>query len=172
MPQNALIGCPSKTVHDVVSLFRDKSVHDVVSPDNYQQRQVFFLWLLKDVATIAVRRRAQVDRHLDVGAQHAAPIEAQAPDISSRDNAALAVASGQIVSAFVQLHDKGLIPDDELIRLAYQFAGETVDVQEIIDRASKTPHAASPQTSPHPALSPAGRGGGGETGDVAAKGAN
>ena len=68
-----------------------------------------------------------------------ADIDAQAPDISGRDNAALAVAATQITAAFAQLHDRGLIPDDELVRLVYTFAGETVDVDDILSRAPRTP---------------------------------
>jgi hypothetical protein len=102
---------------------------------HYQQRQVFFKWLIQDLAQIVVRRRAMLDRHISVKSD----IEVQAPDISSRDNAALAVAAGQIVTAISQIHDQGLIPDDELLRLAYTFAGETVDVEEILARSPRVP---------------------------------
>jgi hypothetical protein len=128
---------------------------------HYQQRQVFFLWLLRDLARLAIRRRALVDRHISVKAD----LEAQAPDISGRDNAALAVAATQIAAAFAQLHDRGLIPDDELVRMIYIFAGETVDVDEILSRAPRKPQtpqygAVDPNASPSPALAGEGRGGG------------
>jgi hypothetical protein len=116
---------------------------------HYPQRQVFFKWLLQDIATIVVRRRAALDRHVSVKAD----LEVQAPDISSRDNAALAVAATQIVTAFALLHDKGLIPDDEMLRMAYTFAGETVDVQDILARAQRAeaPQAAPPPVATEPA---------------------
>ncbi|HTY99003.1 MAG TPA: hypothetical protein VMB75_04175 [Rhodocyclaceae bacterium] len=105
---------------------------------HYQQRQVFFKWLLQDLSQIAVRRRSQVDRHISVKSD----VEVQAPDISSRDNASLAVACTQIVTAFQVLHQAGLIPDDEFLRMAYTFAGETVDVEDILARAPRVPPAA------------------------------
>ena len=142
---------------------------------HYQQRQVFFLWILRDLARIVIRRRAMVDRHVSVKAE----IEAQAPDISGKDNAALAVATTQIVSAFAQLHSRGLILDDEFIRMAYYFAGETVDVDDILARAPRKllygfgepastggsgPAGAPTEAKPYN-LNP-------ETGDVSVKGAD
>ena len=60
-------------------------------------------------------------------------------DISGRDNAALALAATQIVSAFAVIRDRGLIDDAELLRLAYRFAGELVDVEEMLERGKAAP---------------------------------
>ncbi len=49
-------------------------------------------------------------------------------DLSARDNAALALASSTVISAFAQLYERGLIDAQELLRLAYRFCGETADI--------------------------------------------
>ena len=55
-----------------------------------------------------------------------AEIVVSAGDVSERDNAALALATSQIVNAFGQLWNAGLISQDELLRVVYRFAGEVV----------------------------------------------
>ena len=37
-----------------------------------------------------------------------------------------------MISSFLQLRREGLIDDAELLRLSYKFAGEVVDVEEIL----------------------------------------
>ncbi|MCC7361223.1 MAG: hypothetical protein IT317_17185 [Anaerolineales bacterium] len=98
---------------------------------HYEQRQIFFLWLLADVARVAVARRSQVDAAVPA----AAPIKALGSDISARDNAVLAQAAAQTAAAFGGLRERGLIDDAELVRLVYKFAGELVDVPEVLRRA-------------------------------------
>jgi len=98
---------------------------------HFQQRQVFFLGMLEDLARAAVRRRAMVDRRVDPGAQ----IAARGTDISTRDNAELAEAAAKVIAAFSGLYERGLIDDAELLRLAYRFAGEVVDVNQLLERA-------------------------------------
>ncbi len=39
-----------------------------------------------------------------------------------------------IIESFGLLHDKGLIDDTALVDLAYRFAGELVDVDEVLGR--------------------------------------
>ncbi len=97
----------------------------------FEQRQQYFLWLLGDLAGLALRRRAHYDRSLPAGAG----VEVQGADLSARDNAALAVASATVVNAFAQLYEHGLIDAGELLRMAYRFAGETVDTAELLGRA-------------------------------------
>lgn len=102
---------------------------------HYQKRQRAFLWIIKDIARAALRRRAHYDRTLDPDAA----INIVGPDISARDNASLAVASSSVIVAFARLHDAGLITDAELLRLAYKFAGEASDPQELLADAKKNP---------------------------------
>ena len=97
-----------------------------------QQRQEFFLWMLEDIARAVVRRRKFYDRQLNPEAD----IEATGTDISARDNAALAAASSTMIGAFSLLRDRMLIDDEELLRIAYRFAGEVVDIDEILRRGS------------------------------------
>ena len=66
-----------------------------------------------------------------VRATHESPLQiptitVRAADITERDNAALALASTQIVSAFGQLVAGGFITADEYLRLVYRFAGESM----------------------------------------------
>jgi len=99
----------------------------------FEQRQEFFLWMIADLARITLRRRSQIDHSTPVGAE----VKVQGADLSARDNAALAVAASTVINAFAQLYDHGLIDDAELLRLAYRFAGETVDVQALLVQARK-----------------------------------
>ncbi len=96
---------------------------------HYEQRQEFFTLLVKDVARAAVRRQAVFDRRLNP----LSPVEVSGTDLSARDNIALAQASGQVILAYIQLYEKGLIGKRELVRLAYRFVGETVDPQAVLD---------------------------------------
>jgi hypothetical protein len=49
--------------------------------------------------------------------------------VSERDNAALALATSQIVQAFGQVYNAGLISIDEFLRVVYRFAGEVVPAE-------------------------------------------
>jgi hypothetical protein len=95
---------------------------------HYAARQTFFLWLLRDVARVVVRRRAMVDRMV----KRDAVITASGTDISARDNAALAVAVSTVSNAFLNLYDRGFVDDTELLRIAYKFCGEAADVAKIL----------------------------------------
>ena len=93
-----------------------------------EQRQEFFTWMIADLLKVIVSRAQQCGRTVDPQAK----VAVKGADISARDNTALASAAGQIITAFMQLRDKGLIDDAELLRLAYRFAGEVVEVEEIL----------------------------------------
>ncbi len=100
-----------------------------------QQRQEFFLWMLEDIIKAVIRRRKFYDRLISVDE----PVKVVGNDISARDNAALAAAASTIVGSFAALRDRGLIDDHELMRVAYRFAGEVVDVEELLARGEKAP---------------------------------
>jgi hypothetical protein len=87
---------------------------------HFEQRQLFFCELLRQLAKLAVRRRAAFDSAI----QAEAVIRVQGADLSARDNAALAIATRAASNAFFDLFDRGLISQDELLRLIYRFAGE------------------------------------------------
>jgi len=100
---------------------------------HYQQRQTYFLWLVQDLARAAIRRRKYFDRLININE----PIQVTAADISSRDNTELAKAAKEIIAAFAQLRQAGLIDDAEFLRIAYRFAGEAVDIQDLLARGKK-----------------------------------
>ncbi|MHB8132880.1 MAG: hypothetical protein ACYDH1_01540 [Anaerolineaceae bacterium] len=102
---------------------------------HFEQRQEFFIEILKDLAGIALRRRAKVEKGLDGDAV----VEVMGADLSSRDNAALAIATSTITAALVSLHDRGLIDDSELLRMVYRFAGEVVDISDVMKKARSNP---------------------------------
>ncbi len=103
----------------------------------YEQRQEYFLWLLGDLLRVVVRRAALAGRRVDANA----PVSVKGADVSARDNAALAVASSTVISAFGELRDRGLIDDAELLRLSYRFAGEAADVQDLLARGARSGRA-------------------------------
>jgi hypothetical protein len=102
---------------------------------HYEQRQLFFKWLLHDLVTVVVRRRKMVDRMVSTEAE----LIVTGTDISARDNAALATAASVIVAAMTTMRDRGLIDDAELLRIVYRFAGEVVDLEELLERGKKAP---------------------------------
>ena len=121
---------------------------------HFQQRQVFFLWMLEDLARVAIARRKVTDRTVNPKAE----LKATGTDISSRDNAALAAASGTVIGAFAALRDRGLIDDTELLRIAYRFAGEVVDIEELLKRGAKMPKIPAEASSPEESGEPSGPG--------------
>jgi len=101
------------------------------------QRQEFFLWLLKDLLSVVCSRRclvAPLGRPSAAGKRGDYQISIQADDISTTDNASLATAAGSIISVLTQLRDRCLIDDAELLRLAYKFTGESVDIENMLAR--------------------------------------
>lgn len=106
----------------------------------FEQRQSFFLWLVRDVLQAALNRRALVDRRVDAKAR----IDVHGADLSARDNVALGMAANHIMAALTELRDRGLIDDAELVRVAYRFFGESADVSTLLERG-KT--AGSPKTA-------------------------
>ncbi len=101
-----------------------------------EMRQQFFLTLMRDLARAAARRCAAVNGRA-CGFDPEAPIETDGTDLSSRDNQALAQAAALAVNTFTGLYDRKLIDAAELLRLAYRFAGEAVDVEELLARAGE-----------------------------------
>lgn len=108
---------------------------------HYQQRQLYFLWMIGDIARVVIRRRKMCDRAID----RTAEVKIHGSDISARDNASLATAAATIVAAFLRLRQAGLIDDAELLRLAYRFAGEVVDVEDMLRRGKSAPKLDLPE---------------------------
>jgi len=100
---------------------------------HFEQRQEYFTWMVKETLKVVCRRRAMVDSKIKPNTV----IEVRGTDLSARDNIAMAQASAEILTAFTGLYEKGLIDGAELVRMAYRFAGETVDIQNLLDRGEK-----------------------------------
>lgn len=98
-----------------------------------EQRQEFFTWMISDLLRVILTRARRCGCAVDPQAK----ITVKGADLSSRDNASLAEASGRIINAFSLLHEKGLIDDAEMLRLAYRFAGEVVEVEELLKNAGR-----------------------------------
>lgn len=124
---------------------------------HFEQRQRYFLWLIEDLARIAVQRAAQVRPTVDPQAV----LTVSGADISARDNASLAVASSTITGVFLELRQRGLVDDSELLRICYRFAGEVVDIEEMLKRgaaAEKAPgYTGKISTGEKPATTTVGR---------------
>lgn len=124
---------------------------------HYEQRQLFFTWLLADIARAVCRRRSAIVADTDPDSN----IRVIGGDISPRDNAALATAGTTMMGAAVGLRDREIIDDEELLRLCYKFTGEQIDVPEMIARGKKAgppkvyarASAPEPQT-PQPTTTP------------------
>ena len=102
---------------------------------HYEQRQLYFKWLLHDLAKVVVARRRQVDRLVSGTAE----LVVSGTDISARDNSALAAAASEITRSMSSLRERGLIDDLELLRMVYRFAGEVVDLEELLRRGQAAP---------------------------------
>jgi hypothetical protein len=115
---------------------------------HFEQRQEYFLWVIKDICQVVINRRSMVDRRISAKTD----FDIIGGDISARDNVALGLASSNIVSVFKQLRDRKLIDDAELLRLVYKFAGESVDVEEMLTKAAaEKPPVLVGELTPSPA---------------------
>ena len=99
----------------------------------FEQRQSFFLWLVRDLLQAALNRRAQVDGRVDPRAR----VDVHGADLSSRDNVALAMAANHISAVLTELRDRALIDDGEMLRVAYRFFGEVPDIAALLERGKE-----------------------------------
>jgi len=74
---------------------------------------------------IVLARRSEIDRNLN----RAAVIEVHAADISARDNSALASAGSAIKGTALELFEKGMIDEKEVLRLVYKYLSEEAPEQ-------------------------------------------
>lgn len=114
---------------------------------HYEQRQRTFLWIVRDLMQIARRRRHIAGGRVSMKAK----LAVVGSDISARDNAALATAAAQLIAVLEQLRGRRLIDDAELLRLIYKFAGEIVDVEEMLERGAAAPAPTMPAAPKTPA---------------------
>ena len=106
---------------------------------HFEQRQVFFMWMIGDLLRAVVTRRAQATRTTKADAL----LDIRGADIAGRDNTALSIAASTVVNAFQELRDRGLIDDQEFLRMVYKFAGEVVDVEYLLKEGKAAPDVAT-----------------------------
>jgi hypothetical protein len=106
----------------------------------FEQRQRYFLWLLKDLLGVVLQRRALVDGRVDPKAA----IAVHGADISARDNLALAQSGEKVGPLFEGLYKAGLIDAREYLRVVYRFVGEEADLDALLAKADA---AQSPERS-------------------------
>ena len=99
----------------------------------FEQRQRFFLWLLRDLLSVVLQRRALVDGRVDPKAT----VAVHGADISARDNIALAQSGKLIGGLFENLYQAGLIDAREYLRVVYRFVGEEADLDVLLAKANK-----------------------------------
>jgi len=97
----------------------------------YSHRQMFFCEMLLDFVEVCVERARAVGRgwgwqDLKLG------YEVQ--DLTKDDNAILAGAANTIVQALVSMKAAGWIDNETAMRIAYKFAGESVDVNALMEK--------------------------------------
>ena len=97
-----------------------------------EQRQQFFLWVMKDILSVVLCRRAKVDHKVNASAE----VSINGADISSKDNASLSQAAYYMISVLDDLRDRKLISNDEFLRLIYRFFGESVDAANMLQKAA------------------------------------
>ena len=86
----------------------------------FAERQRAMCWILQDLLRVVVERRA----YFDLGVDPTAAITVSGGDISARDNAELADAGQKAAAIASELHEKGMISSEEMLRLVYRFMGE------------------------------------------------
>ncbi len=118
----------------------------------FEQRQRYFMYLINDVLQAVIRRRSRVDRHMPASPD----FEISGADISQRDNISLAMATTNLTNTLITLRDRQLIDDGEFLRLVYRFAGEPIEVDEMLARgkAAGPPVGTGSHQAPRRSLTP------------------
>jgi hypothetical protein len=114
---------------------------------HYEQRQRLFLWILSDLLKAVVQRRSLFDGRIPRQVE----VSLHGSDISSRDNLSLATAVNNVLPTLCELRNRSLIDDAELLRLAYRFCGETVDIEGMLARGASARKTGEIQSTANPA---------------------
>jgi hypothetical protein len=101
----------------------------------FENNQAIFKKIIHRILSIAVARRAEKDDSVDAKAE----IKVNSADATERDNAGLALAAGQIVSAIGDMFDRELIDSAEYMRLTYRFMGEVYDEKKKVPEGKRKP---------------------------------
>jgi hypothetical protein len=103
--------------------------------------------IVEDILRTVVQRRAERDTNVKADAV----IEITSADATERDNAALALATNQIVTSIGEMYDRQLLDEEEYLRLVYRFSGETIPkhseklkgIRRLINKPEPTPTPAT-----------------------------
>jgi hypothetical protein len=112
-----------------------------------EQTQDAFVFMLSDMAKIALSIRKRVDARVNVDAE----IELNYPDITERDNGSLALAANRIWPVAIDLFDRKMIDAEEVVYLIYRMMAEPYEpVEEALKAIRVDPRAkgAGQPTSP------------------------
>lgn len=90
---------------------------------SFENHQKTFVKIVTSILKTAAARRAQKDNKVSADAE----IKVLAGDATERDNAALALATSQIVQSIGDMYDRKLLDESEYLRLVYRFMGEVRD---------------------------------------------
>jgi hypothetical protein len=99
----------------------------------FEQRQEYFLWMVQDILSVVLARRGTLDPKVKGDIE----FSVTGADISSNDNGALSQAAYYMISILDDLRDRSLITNSEFLRLIYRFFGETVDADDMLQKAAK-----------------------------------
>jgi len=109
---------------------------------HYYQRQLFMGHLLRDLLTVALRRAWARGR----GRRTADPqLSVTFPDVTKHDNLKLAQSAAWIVQALEGMARCGWMDKQTAVELAMRFAGEWVDVRQVLERLERE---AAPTAAP------------------------
>lgn len=89
-----------------------------------EEMQDDFFEMLCEIARVAVEVRAQ---HGDRTVKPGAKIWIAGPDITERDNATLAMAVNRVYPFMSEMYDRGLVDEEELLRVTYRMMADTFD---------------------------------------------
>lgn len=114
---------------------------------NFAQIQTAYKRALTKLAKIAVTVRKRYDKRVNPNAA----IKINAPDITEKDNSSLALAVNRTYPAAVDMYDRRLIDENELLRVMYRMMGETFQQNEEI-HGKRRPLAPITPTKPEPSI--------------------
>jgi hypothetical protein len=95
---------------------------------HYQQRQLYFAHILKDLVAAAYNMRAAASGEPPLSPDE---LTVQQPEIAREDTQALAGAAKTMVEALVAMKEQGWIDDSRAAALAFKFAGEMLKPEEL-----------------------------------------
>lgn len=101
----------------------------------FENHQKTFIKIVTSILKTAQAKRSAKDNKISSSAE----IKVLTGDATEKDNAALALATSQIVNSIGEMFDRNLIDEAEYLRLTYRFMGETRDPNKAVPKGIKRP---------------------------------